>query len=304
MSEYEIRTYGEVEGEDRSDLAGQVDEQRARVRRRLEEVDRLVAVMSGKGGVGKSFVATGLAASLAAEDERVGLVDADLDSPTAARMLGADRTSLRVGERGVAPVEAAGVRLISTDLLLEADAPLRWREPDGESFVWRGAQEQGVLREFLGDVTWGRLDWLVVDLPPGTGRLEQLLELVPEPAGLAAVTLPGEASRTSVERSLRLAADRDAPLAGVVENMAGYTCPGCGRTGGLFPGDAGERLAERFAVPLLGSVPFDPDAARLAGEGRPADLLAETAAGEALRAGAPRLAGAVPAPGTEEGDGG
>lgn len=282
MSDYDIRTYGEVEGKDRSDLAGQVGEQRARVRRRLEGVDRLVAVMSGKGGVGKSFVATGLAAALAARGERTGLVDADLDSPTAARMLGAARTPLRVGEDGVAPAEASGVRLISTDLLLEEDAPLRWRGPGGEGFVWRGTQEQGVLREFLGDVAWGELDWLLVDLPPGTARLEQLLELAPALAGVVAVTLPGETSRASVERSLRLASDRNAPVAGVVENMAGYTCPGCGETGDLFPGDAGRRLADAFDVPLLEPVPFDPRAARLADSGRAGGLLEETEAGEAL----------------------
>lgn len=282
MSDYEIRTYGEVEGEDRSDLGGQVDEQRARVRRRLSDVDRLVGVMSGKGGVGKSFVASALAAALASAGHRTGLVDADLDSPTAARMLGAGRGALRVADGGVAPAEAAGVRLISTELLLEEDAPLRWRGPDGESFVWRGTQEQGVLREFLGDVDWGALDWLFVDLPPGTGRLEQLLALVPEPDGLIGITLPGEASRSSVERSLRLASERSVPLLGVVENMAGYTCPGCGRVGELFHGEAGRRLADGFGIPLLGSVPFDPRAARLADGGRVEELLDETGAGEAL----------------------
>lgn len=282
MSDYDIRTYGEVGGEDSSDLAGQVGEQRARVRRRLEDVRRVVAVMSGKGGVGKSFVAASLAAALAGAGARAGLVDADLDSPSAARMLGADREPLGVGDEGVSPAEAAGVRLISTDLLLERDAPLRWRGPDGESFVWRGTQEQGVLREFLGDVAWGRLDWLIVDLPPGTGRLEQLLELVPDLGGVLGVTLPGETSRSSVVRSLRLAADRDVRLLGVVENMSGYTCPGCGRLGPLFPGDAGRRLAEQFGVPLLGAVPFDPRAARLADEGGIADLLASTGAGEEL----------------------
>lgn len=284
MSDYEIRTYGEVGGEDHSDLAGQVEEGRARVRRRLEEVDRVVAVMSGKGGVGKSFVASGIAAVLAAAGEETGLVDADLDSPTAARMLGAGRETLRVEEEGVRPAEAAGVRLVSTELLLEGEAPLRWREPDGETFVWRGAQEQGVLREFLGDVVWGPLDWLLVDLPPGTGRLEQLLELVPEPDGVLGVTLPGEASRAAVERSLRLTRDRGVRLLGVIENMSGYTCPGCGRLGELFPGDAGRRLAEACDAPLLGTIPFDPEAARLADEGGAGELVGSTRVGEELEA--------------------
>lgn len=292
MTEYDIRGYSEVQGEDRSDLAGQVREQRARVERRLEDVDGLLAVMSGKGGVGKSFVAAGLAAALAEAGGRTGLLDADLDAPTADRMLGAPSAPLRVTDDGVAPAEAGDVRLISTGLLLERDAPLTWREPESESFVWRGAQEHGVLREFLGDVTWGRLDWLVVDLPPGSGRLEQLMELVPDLHAGVAVTLPSEASRAAVERCLRLvrAAEAD-PALGVVENMSAYACGECGTRGALFPGDAGRQLAERFDLPLLGSVPFDPRAAALADEGAARRALVETEAGRSLREVAARLDG-------------
>ncbi len=291
MSEYDIRTYSEVEGEDRSDLAGQVEEQRARVERRMEPVDRILAVMSGKGGVGKSYVAASLAASLAGRDDGggVGLLDADLDAPTADRMLGAPREPLEMTDDGVEPAVAGDVRLISTGLLLEEDAPLAWREPDSESFVWRGAQEHGVLREFLGDVAWGELSWLVVDLPPGSGRLEQLLELVPRLHAVVAVTLPSGASRSAVERSLRLVRSGDVPVAGVVENMSSYACGDCGSRGALFPGDAGRELADRFDLPLLGRVPFDPGAAELADGGETARALGETAAGRALSTIAHRL---------------
>ena len=288
MSEYDIRTYSEVEGRDRSDLAGQVQELRARVERRLETVDRVVAVMSGKGGVGKSYVAASLAVALAAGGE-AGLLDADLDGPTADRMLGAPREPLTVTDDGVEPAAADGVRLISTGLLLEEDAPLAWREPDSESFVWRGAQEHGVLREFLGDVAWGRLSWLVVDLPPGSGRLQQLLELVPDLHAAVAVTLPTGASRSAVERSLRLARTGDVPVAGVVENMSSYACADCGGRGPLFPGEAGRELADRFGLPLLGSVPFDPRAAALADRGETARALEETRAGRELARVAERL---------------
>ena len=291
MSDYDIRTYAEVEGEDRSDLAGQVEEQRARVTRRMEDVDRILAVMSGKGGVGKSYVAASLAAALAdrADPGRVGLLDADLDAPTADRMLGAPREPLAVTEGGVEPAAAGDVRLISTGLLLEEEAPLAWREPDSESFVWRGAQEHGVLREFLGDVSWGGLAWLVVDLPPGSGRLEQLLELVPGLHAAVAVTLPTGASRSAVERSLRLVRSGDVPVAGVVENMSSYACGDCGSRGPLFPGEAGRELAERFDLPLLGTVPFDPRAAELADRGETARALRETAAGRELSGIADRL---------------
>jgi len=291
VSDYDIRTYAEVEGEDRSDLAGQVEEQRARVTRRMEDVDRILAVMSGKGGVGKSYVAASLAAALAdrADPGRVGLLDADLDAPTADRMLGAPREPLAVTEGGVEPAAAGDVRLISTGLLLEEEAPLAWREPDSESFVWRGAQEHGVLREFLGDVSWGELAWLVVDLPPGSGRLEQLLELVPGLHAAVAVTLPTGASRSAVERSLRLVRSGDVPVAGVVENMSSYACGDCGSRGPLFPGEAGRELAERFDLPLLGTVPFDPRAAELADRGETARALRETAAGRELSGIADRL---------------
>lgn len=290
MSRYEIRTYGEVEGEDRSDLAGQIGEQERRVALRMAGVDRVVAVMSGKGGVGKSLLAGALAAAWTRDGRRVGLLDADLDSPTGARMLGAGRTSLEPGADGVRPAATpSGVRLVSTALLLEEDGHLRWEGPEEESWVWRGAQERGVLREFLSDVDWGRLDVLVVDLPPGASRFEQLTGLVPDLEGAVAVTLPSGASRSSVRRSMELARDRGVRLLGVVENMARYACPGCDDLRPLFPGEAGSDLAAAFDVPLLGRVPFDPEAAAAADDGRVDRLLEATRAGEELR----RIAGAL-----------
>lgn len=284
MSRYEIRTYGEVEGGDRSDLAGQIGEQRRRVALRMAGVDRVVAVMSGKGGVGKSLVAAAMAGAWSAEGLRVGLLDADLDSPTSVGLLGARGASLEVGEEGARPTTAGGVRLVSTALLLDPDGPLRWEGPDEESWVWRGAQERGVLREFLSDVDWGRLDVLVVDLPPGASRFEQLAGLVPDLAGAVAVTLPSAAARDSVRRSMELARERGVRLLGIVENMAGYACPGCDVPRPLFSGDAGRTLSDAFDVPLLGRVPFDPGAAEAADDGRMDRLLGSTRAGEKLRA--------------------
>ena len=292
MSRYEIRTYGEVEGEDRSDLAGQMGEQRQRVALRMAGVDRIVAVMSGKGGVGKSLVAAAVAGALAEEGLRVGLLDADLDSPTGARMLDAGDASLEAGADGVRPAgTASGVRLVSTALLLEGESPLRWEGDDGESWVWRGAQERGVLREFLSDVDWGRLDVLLVDLPPGAARFEQLVGLVPDLEGTVAVTLPAAASGSSVHRSLETARDRGVPVLGVVENMSAYACPGCDEVRPLFPGNAGSELARAFGVPLLGRVPFDPEAAGAADAGRMDRLLAATRAGAELRRVAASLVG-------------
>lgn len=284
MTDYDVRGYAEVEGEDRSDLPGQIREQERRVALRLSGVDRILAVTSGKGGVGKSLVAASLAAALSEAGAEVGLLDADLDSPTGARMLGARDAPAGIGRDGVHPPRAgAEVRLVSTDLVLEDESPLTFEGPREEDWVWRGAQERGVLREFLSDVAWGELDVLVVDLPPGTSRFDQLVGLVPRLAGALFVTVPSEASGSSVHRSMRRARDHGVDVLGVVENMAGYACPGCGERRELFPGDAGRRLAEAFGVPLLGRVPFDPRAASAADAGRVEELLRGTAAGAELR---------------------
>ena len=215
--------------------------------------------MSGKGGVGKSFVTAGLAAALARAGRATGVLDGDLHGPTAARMLGAVPGHLAIGEDGVSPaVSPGGVRVMSSDLLLAEGAPLRWREPGQFRHVWRGTLESGMLREFLADVRWGALDVLLVDLPPGTDRLDALVELLPRPPGVVVVTIPSEASYRSVRRAVAAARDASLPVHGVIENMAGYRCAGCSVEGPLFHGDAGERLAREAGAPLLARIPFDP----------------------------------------------
>ena len=251
-----FRTYRDVVGSDGSGIATQVAGQRARVDRRLATVRRIVAILSGKGGVGKSFVTAALArAATARWPGRVGVLDADLRSPTVAGMLGATGP-LRVTASGVMPaVGVDGIRVVSTDLLLEDGRPLAWREPSGDGFAWRGALEAGVLREFLGDVAWGELEVLLVDLPPGADGGVDLASLAPGLAALA-VTIPSEEARRSVARALRAAADAGIRLLGVIENMAGYRCDACARLGPLFAGGAGAALAEQFGIPLLARVPF------------------------------------------------
>jgi ATP-binding protein involved in chromosome partitioning len=252
-----FRTYRQVGGPDGSGIAEQVGAQRARVRRQLQAVRRIVAVMSGKGGVGKSFVTAALARSGAGRwPGRVGVLDADLRSPTVARLLGA-AGPLRVGDAGVHPATgAAGVRVISTEFLLESGRPLAWREPDAEQFVWRGALETAVLREFLADVLWGDLELLLVDLPPGADGVADLRELVPQLTGVLAVTIPTDEARQSVARAMHAAGAAGIRLLGVIENMAGYRCSDCGHTGPLFPGSAGAGLAAEFGIPLLARIPF------------------------------------------------
>jgi len=174
-------------------------------------------------------------------------------------MLGVSRGSLEVDETSVSPGRSEdGVFVMSSDLLLEEGAPLRWREPSHERFVWRGTLEAGMLREFLGDVRWGDLDVLLVDLPPGTDRLDSLIEFVPRLAGAVVVTIPAEASYRAVRRAVEVVRTAGVAILGVVENMSGYRCGQCSTAGPLFAGDAGERLAREAAAPLLARVPFDP----------------------------------------------
>jgi ATP-binding protein involved in chromosome partitioning len=292
-----IRSYNEVTGRDRSDLLGQVVAQRERVDARLGSVRHVVGVASGKGGVGKSLVSAGLAAALARSGRAVGLLDADLHGPTAARMLGARPGGLVVRESEVEPARAAfGVRVMSSDLLLEDKAPLSWRGPGHDGFVWRGALAAGMLREFLADVAWGSLDVLLVDLPPGSERLETLAELVPGLAGALLVTIPSEASYRAVRRALEAARRAGVATLGIVENMSAYRCASCAASGPLFRGDAGERLARDAGAPLLARVPFDPELSAAIDEGRTeAAAAALQGAADALLA---RLA--APQPGAAE----
>lgn len=243
-----IRTYHELTEPDRSGLLAQVVAQRQRVAARLAPVQRVVAVMSGKGGVGKSYVTAHLARALARAGRGTGVLDADLNGPTIARLLDA-RGPLTVDSEGVRPLTGAdGVRCISMAHLVQDGQPLAFRGPEAESFIWRGTLEAGALRELLGDVVWGTLDVLLLDLPPGMQRFLELCDILPEPPAVLTVTIPTAESADAVRRAMRTAHDRGAQLLGVIENMSGPP----------FAGTAGADLALEFSVPLLAQVPWHP----------------------------------------------
>jgi ATP-binding protein involved in chromosome partitioning len=297
-----FRTYHDVDHSTGSQLLEQVLDQRGRLAERLADVGAVVAVASGKGGVGKSAVTANLAALLAARGRRVGVVDADLNGPSLARMLGVPRGTLTEGEGGILPPRgAAGVPVVSMELLQEReDAPLRWRGPGGDSFIWQSTMETTALREFLGDVAWGGLDVLLVDVPPGTDKIGRLLELVPTLPLALVVTTPSELSRAVVARSLRLLDEAGVPGVGLVANMTGYRCPGCGESHPVFPGDGARRLALETGVPIWGEIPFDPRISEDTDRGRPRVL--EEPGGEvaaAFGALADRVEGALGAHGKE-----
>jgi ATP-binding protein involved in chromosome partitioning len=273
-----IRTYAQVEKETRSGILEQVLEQRDRLARRMAGIGCIVAVVSGKGGVGKSAVTANLATALARRGARVGALDADLNGPSLGRMLGAGNARLRDGDDGVTPpTGAAGVRVISMDMLQAgADAPLRWRGPEGDSFLWRGAAEAGVLREFLSDVVWGELDALLIDVPPGTDRIGRLLELV-RPHIALLVTTPAEMARVVVARSARLLLDAGLDRIGIVANMTAFLAPD-GTSHSLYSTDGARALADQTGLPIWAEIPLDPRLAELTDDGTPITLADPTSA--------------------------
>jgi len=264
-----MKKYHEIAGDGGSNILGQVQEQHERLQARMARIRQKIAIMSGKGGVGKSVVTVNLAAALAQRGAKVGVLDADINGPSLAKMLGVRSQALEMGQGGVVPtVGPLGVRAISMDLLLPKDeTPVVWDAPAGDPFVWRGAIEASALREFLADTDWGKLDFLLIDLPPGPDRLPNFAGLLSDLRAVA-VTIPSEIAQLTVKRSVVLAREREIPIVGLVENMAGYLCSECGALGPLFPGD-GEELAKALGIELLGKIPFDPRITRSSDRGVP-----------------------------------
>jgi ATP-binding protein involved in chromosome partitioning len=292
-----MKGYRDIAGDGGSNIVEQVVAQQARLAARMAPIRASVAVVSGKGGVGKSSVTANLAGALVGRGLRVGVLDADLNGPSIGKMLGVRGQTLRVEPDGVQPaVSAEGIRVLSMDLLLPGDdTPVVWDAPtQAEAHTWRGTMEGTALREFLADTAWGALDVLLIDLPPGADRLPTLLDLLPGLTGAVVVTIPSGVSHLVVRRAMTLARERGARLLGLVENMAGYVCPTCGTVGPLFEGPGGEAMAAQHGLPFLGRVPFDPRLAAAADRGRLFVLdHGETPAGRALAGIAGALASAV-----------
>jgi ATP-binding protein involved in chromosome partitioning len=229
----------------------------------LPGVTNVVAVASGKGGVGKSTMSVNLAAGLADRGARVGLFDADIYGPNVPRMVGATRPPRFDEETETfTPTEAFGVKLMSMQFLTGDDSPV----------IWRGPIVTKMLTRFVEDVEWGDLDYLVVDLPPGTGDTQlTMLQTVPL-TGAVIVTTPQDVALEDAKKGLRMFADHDANVLGIAENMSAFVCPDCGSEHDIFGSGGGQRLADEYEVPFLGSVPLDPRVRTGGDAGRPAVL--------------------------------
>jgi ATP-binding protein involved in chromosome partitioning len=264
----QIRSYHQVADPSAEDIVAQVTAQASRLRDRLAAIRRVVVIGSGKGGVGKSALTANLAVSLSRRGFRTGALDADLNGPSLGRMLGAHGRSLRATPLGLEPVYGlADVALVSTDLLLPDEVPLAWRHPGAPqatagapAFVIQSMYEGSALRELLADVHWGSLDFLLIDAPPGTDKLERLVQLLPADSIHLLVTTPSRIARDVVARSITLL-ERHHVTGGLVLNMASQVCERCGHQQPLFGSQAEPELAGETGFELWASIPFD---ARLA----------------------------------------
>jgi ATP-binding protein involved in chromosome partitioning len=219
----------------------------------IPDVKNVIAVASGKGGVGKSTVAVNLAAALANADASVGLLDADVYGPNAPAMFGLeDRTPDATLEDQIVPREAHDVKMMSMEFIVGEDDPVIWRGPMVDEFI----------KQLFSDVEWGALDYLIVDLPPGTGDAQlSLVQHLPV-TGAVIVTTPSSVALDDARRGLRGFARYDVPILGIVENMSRFECPDCESTSALFGTRRGEELSNEFNVPLLGTIPLDPSVGR------------------------------------------
>lgn len=226
----------------------------------MDGAPNVIAVSSGKGGVGKSTVAVNLATAMAERGANVGLFDADVYGPNIPRMLGVqDKPGRAEDDETIIPIESHGLKLMSIGFLVGEDDPV----------IWRGAMVNKVLTELLHDTEWGDLDYFVVDLPPGTGDVQLTLLQQMGVLGALAVTTPQDISLDNARKGVRMFEKHDTSMLGVVENMSGFVCPSCGDTHDIFGEDGGRTLADAVDVPYLGSLPLDPAVRAGADDGEP-----------------------------------
>jgi ATP-binding protein involved in chromosome partitioning len=241
---------------------------------------RILAVSSGKGGVGKSTVAVNVAAALAKSGARVGLMDADVYGPNVPRMMGVNEPPGVINEQ-IVPLESHGVKIMSLGFLIDREQPA----------IWRGPIVMKIVNQFLRDVAWGELDYLIVDMPPGTGDAQLSLVQAAHLRGAIIVTTPQEVSTGDALRGVKMFDRVEVPVLGIVENMSWFECPHCGKPTPLFGSGGGQRLATEVGLPLLAQIPFVPRVMQSGDTGTPAVVAdPESAASTALIALAERIA--------------
>jgi ATP-binding protein involved in chromosome partitioning len=236
-------------------------EERQLLKMRMGKIKHKIAVISGKGGVGKSTVTVNLAAAFANSGHQVGILDADIHGPSVPKLLGLTGKQVKVGPPGAFPVVGPlDMKVMSMEFFAPGELPT----------IWRGPLKMGAIRQLLQDVVWGELDLLFIDLPPGTGDEPlSIAQLLPEMDGVIVVTMPSVLSSSIVRKAITFAFRLNMPVIGVVENLSSFVCPHCGTKTEIFRSGGGKEIAQESGVPFLGSIPIDPEVGVDADEGKP-----------------------------------
>ncbi len=244
------------------DKKRQMQVEQTQIRNRIQRIKHKILVLSGKGGVGKSTVAANLAMSLALAGKKVGLLDIDIHGPSVPKILGIEKEIVQTIGDTLLPVEIIGnLKVMSIGFLL--------RRSD-DAVIWRGPMKYQMIKQFLKDVQWGILDFLIVDSPPGTGDEPlSIVQLLEDADGAVIVTTPQEVALSDVRKCISFCNNLDLPVLGVLENMSGFVCPKCGEETDIFKSGGGEIMARQMGVPFLGRIPIDPQIVRACDSGRP-----------------------------------
>lgn len=231
----------------------EIDEQEKRIKSWMDKIKHKIVILSGKGGVGKSTVAANLAVALASKNRKssIGILDADITGPSIPKILGARKKELKASPLGIAPVIGPnGIRIISMDFLLQSDET---------PVIWRGPMKSMVIRQFLSDVMWGSLDYLIIDLPPGTGdEALSIMQFIPDIDGVIIVTIPSDVSQIVVKKAVTFVRQLKSEVIGIVENMSGLVCPECSNKIDVFQSGGGKKISNDLNVPFLTEIPLDP----------------------------------------------
>lgn len=233
------------------------DEESVKRKARMNKIKHKIAIISGKGGVGKSTITVNLAMAFAMQGyaHQIGILDADITGPCIPKIIGLTGQKLQVGPPGIFPSTGPlGIKVVSMDFLLPSDkVPV----------IWRGPIKMRAISQFLSDIVWGELEFLFIDLPPGTGDEPlSVMQLIPELDGVLIVTLPSEVSQVVVKKAVTFAKQLNIPVIGIIENMSHLVCPKCGEKIDVFNVGGGKKIAEDLAVPFLGNIPIDPEVCR------------------------------------------
>jgi ATP-binding protein involved in chromosome partitioning len=239
----------------------QAAEDQEKFKERMSKIKHKIAVISGKGGVGKSTITVNLATAFALKGSRVGILDADIHGPTVPRLLGLEGSQVQTTAMGALPVDGPlKMKVMSIDFFMAEQMPT----------IWRGPLKMRAIRQLLGEIVWGDLDFLFIDLPPGTGDEPlSIAQLLPDLDGVVIVTMPSDLSSSIVKKAVTFAQRLKLPIIGVVENMSGFVCPHCNEKIEIFSSGGGKKMAQEQGVPFLGSIPIDPKVGADSDKGAP-----------------------------------